>query len=142
MSNDRITVNVSFEIPKDRIQAMLVDAFEGGANYWAKVKGYVLPEDLTIEDFYSNGKHGSKEYRQWVYNIPFVEGCFVRIDELTDECDGTTQERMLGFQEIIRGIKLLSQSPDWWKAFMEEDYDQVLGDVYLQLALLGEIRYG
>ncbi len=115
-------MNITDEIARD----WLITAVEGGINYWAAVNNY---------DFRA-GKVTVHEYADGAPDFRMCELLGIPIDEepvATYEVD---------LETIKRGIKL------WMEKFckcihdVEDDYDAMDADAALQLAILGEVRFG
>ena len=121
----RVTTVVEFGY--ERIVELLETAFYGGINHWATVRGYE-PKGPFLSSITAvlqgNGK--------------------ILLQELGDDMnDYTGTQHALGREHLEKGLRLMAeQYAHHVKAFMEENEDAETGDVFVQLAALGEITYG
>ena len=122
----KTTVRISVQTIKD----MIVTAIEGGSTYWAYFR---FPDNW--KDIY-----GSYE------NIPFQGGNIEVIDIETDEMLG-----ILNIATIETGLNMMGQGRDIKGKVVPErhfenlvcnNFDAETADVFLQLAVMGEIVYG
>lgn len=127
-------MDVTMSIPKSRIADLLCYAFEGGVGYWCRIVGYREPDEprsIWGEDTI---------YRHVDY--PLTGGavvCQVTEDETGDE----PKTMVLDQAAVERGLRLMAEkAPRHWADFLTENEDACTGDVFVQLALLGEIVYG
>lgn len=57
--------------------------------------------------------------------------------------DEPVQKHPLTLKAVRKGLRLMKeQYPDHWTDLVEENEDAVTGDVWLQLAVFGEVVYG
>ena len=121
-------VNLTFEIDERVIADLLSTALEGGMGYWAAISGYKKPEKpravaLPPEIF---------KYIDYA-----LTGGAVYIED----CDGG--KHTLDEAAIQRGLWALAEKfPERLRRIVDGDGDAEDGDVFLQLALLGEVVYG
>ena len=125
-----IEVKATVRIPHEKIQDLIVTAVEGGSNYWAK---FVFPTDYKE-------KYGSYE------QIPFEDGNIEVYDVET--------EKLLGYLNIATvkvGLQLMANRKDMtgkpvparhFKNLATDNEDAETADVFMQLAVIGEIVYG
>lgn len=125
---------VTIEIPERRIAQLLCTGIEGGINYWCarvtkawegseggKPVAYLEEDGSTL----------------WVHDYPLTPGGVLYVKEQ----DGDTQR--LDREAILRGIALLGEKySHHWADFIGENEDATTGDVFIQLCLFGELRYG
>lgn len=111
---------ISHNIPTERISDLLCSAFEGGSNYWIRsgrrkgFEGYL--QDVA---FHSDG------------------AVFIKTTE-----DGPKEFR-LDRVAIMKGLALMAEKhPRHFGDFLAEHDDADTGDVFIQLALFGEVLYG
>jgi len=120
-------MKIETEIPDQRIEDLLVSAFEGGVGYWAQIVGYVLPPGVL-----------KPEVAPYAV-LPLREGCAVLVRQ-TDE--QKAPKLTLDRDAIAKGLTLMAQRyPRHFSDFMSETDDADTGDVFLQCCLLGEIVY-
>jgi hypothetical protein len=127
---DYIEVRATVRIPSQKIMDLITTAIEGGCNYWAK---YEFPENWKE-------KYGSYE------KIPFEGGEVKVFDVETGELLG-----YLNRATIQTGLQLMADRKDvkgkqvparHFKALAMDNEDAETADVFMQLAVMGEIVYG
>lgn len=125
-----IEVKATVRIPNEKIENLIVTAVEGGSNYWAR---FQMPD---------NWKDKYKSYAQ----IPFEGGEIEVYDNETGELLG-----VLNQATIKVGLQLMADRKDMtgkqvparhFKALATDSEDAETADVFLQLAVMGEIVYG
>jgi len=117
-------VITTVEITQERVSDIVCNAFEGGSNYWIdKVKIVSNPnnKDYASEAVAYDGElsihYGAEEEDRRV--VPF----------------GQTQ--------VERGLTLLAELyPHLFQEILNEQDDANTADVFVQLAVLGEVVYG
>lgn len=142
---DKFTLTVTHEIPDERVRDLLVSALEGGCNYWCHGYKRQFASDVEIVDFKRGGRFFNEEYGPGLerYVIPFVEGCALLMRVLEDEDEGKYAYHRLDRTAMQRGLSLMLQKyPKHASDFLEENDDANTADVWLQLALFGEVIYG
>jgi hypothetical protein len=124
--DDVISFNVEVQIPLKHVEDLLVCAFEGGSNYWY---GQLEPVKETIktghpsEKFYGNMmKHG-----------------FKLVDTTTDAQHEVKPEQ---FEVALRLMHSTKDVAHHFQDVLNENTDATTGDVFLQLLVFGEVRYG
>ena len=152
MPQPEFTTTVTQTYEPRRIIDLLCTGFEGGmTNAWAMVTDYTKPEEVAKPE----GWDDEQVYR--TYQYPVSAGGAVFIQEVSDEgCEQDADdfwlddqgERLpvhkLDAESIRKGLELFAQAAtrshydDW----MNENDDAITGDVFIQLCLLGEVRYG
>lgn len=124
-------VQTSVTISKERIETLIISAVELGAiSYWGRFDGFDNPNDAPMG-------------RPLYIDCPFKDEEFaLLVTELED--DGSTIDRhRLDRKAIQRGLDLMAKNyPRHFTDLMEENDDTETADVFIQLALLGEIVYG
>lgn len=125
-----IEVKATVRIPNQKIMDMITTAIEGGCHYWAR---FEFPENYKE-------KYGSYE------QIPFQGGEMKVYDIETGELLG-----YLNRATIQVGLQLMADRKDMkgnivpsrhFKNFATDNEDAETSDVFLQLAVMGEIVYG
>lgn len=123
----------SLEVSDRSVADLLVSAFEGGSNYWIDRTDIVKKGNVE----FGSSKPMADDYYPWVVLAPMGSG-EVRIYP-TDDDKAYTLNRAA----LQRGLELMcSKYPRRWSDFINEGDDADTGDVFLQLALLGDIVYG
>ena len=150
------TIQAPRVVTEQRMRDLLCTAFEGGAtNHWAYQIDSELRDGLTIEDFRTNPddttQQGSEaarlapgEYHPSYQLVPFSEGCVLTILD-TEEVDDRNLpiKYRMDRDSMKRALDLMAEKyPRHFNDFMEENDDANTGDVFLQLAYIGEVIYG
>lgn len=103
---------------------------------------------------YDTGPHGSLDYARRVAEelgldgpgycwLPLLPGCAVTIHEYDETTNENVASHRLDLEAVKRGLERMAVSAQKHLfGFINDDYDIVTADVFLQMALLGEIRYG
>jgi hypothetical protein len=127
------TVTTTVKIDPADVAGLLSCAFEGGSGYWCAIDGYEdPPEPRAVFDAHL------EEPQIFKYlDYPLQEGGAVIV---LDCCED--ERHRLDLAAVRLGLQRLAQHPRHWADFKQENYDAITGDVFLQLCLLGEIRYG
>lgn len=104
----------------DKDIANLMDSAGRGSRYWCQGA-----ERLEYETMTTGLLNGSRALK------------------LKDVEADTPQTYALNLKTIQKGLQLMADKwPKHWADFINEDGDDITGDVFLQLALLGDIIYG
>ena len=151
------TLQTTVRIPYQRISDLLVDAFEGGSNYWihsiesrypATVAGdRVLQREFIATEVERLGL--DKDVSKWPhYVLPFVgDNGYVAVIENRSEEGVENQERRLDLNAVKRGLSAMASGYDGiplrhFSAILNENDDAETADVFLQCCLFGKIVYG
>ena len=125
-----IEVKATVRMPNQKIQDLIITAVEGGCHYWAWFK------------YPDNWKDKYKSYEQ----IPLHDGNIEVFDIETDELLG-----YLNRASIKVGLQLMADCKDMkgkavparhFKNIATDNEDAETADVFMQLAVMGEIVYG
>ena len=125
-----IEVKATVRIPHQKIRDLIITAVEGGCRYWASFK---FPE---------NWKEKYQSYEQ----IPSKDGNIEVYDVETDELLG-----YLNRASVKVGLRLMADCKDLkgkavparhFKNLATDNDDEETADVFLQLAVIGEIVFG
>ncbi len=112
-----------------RLQDLLCCALEGGSNYWYQIKKFSYPHGQTKESMPMEFRH---------LELPFKGGSL-----LIGVSESSEYDRLLDRAAIDRSIQLLAKKyPKHYADFVAENEDAITGDVFLQLALFGEVVFG
>jgi hypothetical protein len=133
--NQTVVIEIVKKISFERIGDLLCCAWEGGSNYWAEAT--VSQEEVK--------QHGV----EFDWEIPLTPTGSIDIyDKENPEAE------RLGFiskQRVVQALQMMARGEDekgnkihmgHWNNFMKENEDAETGDVFFQLAVLGEIVYG
>lgn len=127
---DYIEVRATVRIPNEKIENLIITAVEGGSNYWAK---FEFPDKWK------------DKYKSYV-RIPFHGGEIEVYDIETGELLGVLNQATLK-----TGLQLMADRKDMtgkqvparhFKNLATDTEDAETADVFLQLAVMGEIIYG
>lgn len=111
-----VTVKVTHTFDRERIECLLISAFEGGSNYWIKWAQAVQGGDI--------------------YDAAFDYGVRIR-------ADGEPHSRLLNLAAMHKGLQdMADHHPRHMADFISGNDDATTGDVFLQLCLFGEVIYG
>lgn len=136
--------SVKQEISEKRIHDLLCSAFEGGTGYWCcienDVDGIQYPEGFSYSDFRIGGRLNPKDDPVNPYGlIAMTEGMELVLSDAEDPDTRWTLNR----EKIQKGLQLMQEKyPSHWGDFVSENDDADTADVFLQLAVLGELVYG
>ena len=150
------TIAVQTEIAHDRISSLLCSAFEGGmSRHWCRI--HSLREPAYVPEHLRSGTTPSECHYT---DLPLCEGgavlCYdaAALAEQLDaieapsdaDPDDVVEEKdllVLDRDAVTRGLALMATvAPHHYGDFISNRSDAITGDVFLQLCLLGEVRYG
>lgn len=137
------TFPVMVEITEDQVRGLLCSAFEGGSNYWIDSIDYKFRSGVKYKDFCKGGEFQLDQYWHPVQLVPFHPGCAVLITVFDEEGDEERHRKQyrLDRNSIIKGLELFVKTHHFADLIAEND-DATTGDVFLQLAVFGEVIYG
>lgn len=143
-------VAVSLDIPREKLENLLISALEGGSNYWYMIQSEVQPREWTYW-----GSHNEQK-TQYAHLLPFNEGGALMIDDEAagDEKELATPVR-LDWDALVKGLqvwaldaaksdddKTRTAHPCHFADMLKDNGDATTGDVYLQYCLFGKVIYG
>jgi hypothetical protein len=114
-------MEVKVTVLDEVVEGVLASAFDSGIAYWARVAG--------------QGRINEECAECWLHAVPLRGGW-------VDLSDGT-QTRRLNRAAVQRGLEQMANH--YGKHFgnvLTGGYDASTGDILVQLALFGEVRYG
>lgn len=120
---------------------LLVTAIEGGSVYWCAAVRVAKGEEIPVPT-----EHGEAEGMPW-YTVAFQSGTPMRVAEDEEE-GGKPAWHDLNRELGIRGLRLLVEGKHCHAGIVaslireKAGVDAEVADVWLQLAVLGEVRYG
>ncbi len=120
------TINLPISVSWEQLDAMLVNALEGGSNYWIETVQANAPKQQGVN----------------CYEYLLREG-----RELTvypDDNDGDVDYHMtLSRETATNALQLMVRDyPDHFKDVASQNDDAYTADIWLQLACFGEVVYG
>lgn len=121
--NNAIQIKMTIEIDRQRIVDTLINALEGGADYW--IKSYSI----------GSGEDDIEKELQGVLNGERT---------MTIQEDDRNQDSyIVTVKDIEKGLQLLAEKYPWHlKNLIDENDDAETADVILQMATFQEIVYG
>ena len=137
MTRDMFTIK-DFTTDHEHLTDLLSVATYG--NYWPAIKAYKSDADKGLfddcdcrEDKWAKALMNGKGV--------VVYDCYEMDSELNDGEEATKYRRTM--DGVRKGLELMrDQYPRHYADLMEEEDDAVTGDVWLQLAVFGELIYG
>lgn len=120
-------VSIPLKVDAAHLANVLCSGFEGGIRYWGRIANH-------------SNLHCAQSKNMHVYCQPLLEGGSIVV--LDQETGGS---RKLTFDKIQRGIQVIADKyPHQLGAVLGDSgkQDATTGDVLIQCALFGEIRYG
>lgn len=119
-----VTIQVKHTIDRQRLEDLLVTAFEGGSNYWI-----ARAEPL-------------RSGRRDLYEAAFDGGVNIYISaERGDPRSG--EKYRLNLSNMERGLQVMADKhPRHMADILAGNDDATTGDVFLQLCLFGDVVYG
>lgn len=111
-------MNITINIPEQKIVDALVSACEDGSYYWARTDG--LPYDRR-----------GKSLRLPITVIEHLDGA------------EPVKQYLLNKKALTMGLQLMAEKhPHHFANMLTGNGDWITGDVLLQLSTLGELKYG
>ena len=115
------------------VENLLRSAFEGGCDYWLLAKVLHRPQEIDCDH---------------LFQYPLFGGCLSCLDIADEEYLGN-----LHLGRLRKGLELLASGkeatgrvvetfPDHWNNLITGNDDAETADVYVQLCVMGEVRYG
>jgi len=121
--NNAIQIKMTVELDRQRVVDTLINALEGGSNYW--LSSYSL----------GSGEDDSEKELQGILNGERTM--------TVKENDRDAKTYKVTVKDIEEGLQLLASKYPWHlKNLIDESDDAETADVLLQLAALKEVVYG
>ena len=121
-------------ISEEDIASLIVTALEGGSNYWYCLNGITkyLGTDKQIKQ--ADGQYWvllEERLKEGNLSLPVY-----------DLEDPDTQLGTLTNESIVKALQTMSTDyPIHYKDFVTENYDASTGDVFFQLAVMGDVTF-
>jgi len=129
-------LTVPMEFPLERLADLLCNALEGGSDYWYVIKKYNAPPALDYR------YDAAQVFRHIDYPMNAGGSLVFGTNEGAIERGGPTRWT-LDFEAMERGLVLMAEKyPHHFANWLTEADDAETGDVFLQLALFGELVFG
>lgn len=134
---EELTFTTTVKVPRQYVHDLLVSAFEGGCNYWLKIRA----DDIHEESLKLDGELN-------VENQILKGGKMICYDIETDEKLGE-----LTALKIVEALNAMGMGKDLkgkenehlkkhFKDFIDETGDAITADVVVQIAVMGELVFG
>jgi len=149
----KIVTELSDAKVREIVANLLCSAFEGGSNSWYRIDGYVYPEGKTRKAMETEkAKTATSDFDKTFF--PHIDtvlmGGGVKVRDMESTEKGVV---VLDMAKCENALKLMAECatmpadkrythPRHWENVMRDDTDAETGDVFLQLALWGEVIYG
>lgn len=146
-----IAVTVEKTYPMERLVDLITCGLEGGSNYWYENADYSFTEEARHQvETLANGVFAgywapffggslTLEIRGNCEGIPFWAGN----DWATLKTDEPGRSWVLDLDAVRRGLDMMSRKyPSRFADFESEQEDACTGDIFLQLAMFGELVFG
>jgi len=147
-----ITINITDE----KVRGLLAVAFEGGVGYWCCIEDYDYGQH-SKSDFMNGGKFcridGANDKFDWPRHttVPLIPGCKVLLSDAESNVFPSDAESNnfpcvkweLTREKIEQGLNLmLEKAPKHFADFFSGNDDVITGDIFLQMCLFGEVKFG
>ncbi len=146
-------IEVTQQIPLKRVYNLLVNAIEGGSNYWyriEKVKRPVRPYTFT-DSIWALDRAKFPDYINQC-EVPFNKGGALMISDFFADEPMLKKPVALDLKAITLGLKAwqedsqmedgYSAHPSHWANFISGNDDAETADVFLQYCIFGKVIYG
>lgn len=149
------SVHVPMSVSNERMESLLISAFEGGINYWVSEEQF--PGNDTHIDFIEKVLQAKDDsyYCLIVLDEPLTpkiirshENCFklklqISADDTSVPSDKNIHKVKLCRSVILSGLKRLAEKrPDRMQRVLEEQDDAEDADVFFQYCVFGDTIYG
>ena len=116
------------KIAGQRVQDLLVSAFEGGSNDWYSDLTPHYPKKQSVLDF-------------WHCDLPLIPGGYVTLEAVGADKDPHKVFR-IDIKTITAGLQRMAEKdPKAFSDFMDEADDAITADVFLQYVCFGEVIF-
>ena len=139
-----VPVVVPIAVPLENINGALLTAFEGGSNYWARIKRYVKPRSFKFTWDMADAKKENRPIRLHPYaDFPVNNGGAV----VLSDPENPKKTYRLDMKAIEKGLLLTAklQPKVYAKLIGDPDRGEVPdandADIFLQLCVLGDVVY-
>lgn len=131
---DGMTITIGITVARRKLAQVLASAFEHGAGYWIRYGSLAIepPSPVRYRRVFSDNMDCP------LYDSPLQPGGQVTFVDDVAGC-----ERVLDLEACERGLRLMAQAhPRHFANLMTDKDDAETGDVFLQLAVIGDLVYG
>jgi hypothetical protein len=143
MSRKRRTVEIDGRIfEEEDLWDLLVTAFEGGSNYWIG-KVHISEEIRKLHSLFANEFTDTITNWRWFHQVPFVLAGTSGYKGHELEMETPSGKFYLTITKLFDGLETMhEESPRHYNDFIEENWDAITADVFLQYALFDKVVYG
>lgn len=134
---DEVEVQAVVKFPVERLRDLLCCAFEGGSNYWYMIEEFHMPPSLKDVPSDQVFRHLDYPTREGGYLVVSDAGL---VDEIGESSVKKTKIDLLRLKEALQLMAV--KYPRHFSDFMQGNDDAITGDVFLQLAVFGDVVYG
>lgn len=149
-----VKVELSDAKAKEVAESLLTNAFEGGSNYWYRIDGYVWPVGKTRKMLEAEKAATHTDSVDKMF-FPHIDTALMGGSVKVRDMEGDKGVVLLDWSLCERGLRLLLEGKGGQHHAANVVYDFLgeegcagcktdaeTGDVFLQLALWGEVIYG
>jgi hypothetical protein len=117
---------VQVGVREENIESLLCSAFDGGSNYWMEIKGHREKKGKPQTDYPAQS---------------VIQDGEVFIKDIEED---KPRSYVLTLSKVHKGLQALASSKKYshhWTDIVNENCDQITGDVFLQFCLFGDVKY-
>jgi len=137
-----VAIKATVEVPWQTVGNILVNAFEGGSNYW-----YMIHDKKRPKNF-DNSEKGDERFSHMSYPINEGGAILVSNEKLSggkgcEDGEDDHKEKWVNQKSLTRGMKIMAEKyPEHFNDMISENDDSITGDVLLQCTIFGKLIYG
>ena len=125
-------MQITIDVPLQRISDLLCSALEGGSNYWYEIREQIEPPKVTFR--------AMKGHSFPHLDFPLSEGGALMISDLEKP---RRKPIRLDLAAMQKGLKIMAEKNGrHFGDFLAENDDATTADVFLQLCVFGDVVYG
>jgi hypothetical protein len=127
-------VTTEVEITPTRVADLLCCAFEGGSNYWYRIKLKKAPAEFAFR-YMPDLSDRPTSYTDY----PLNRGGYL----IVGDSEGDMEDGLLDLGTIRYGLDTMAHKyPRHFQDLLNDNEDATTGDVFLQCCLWGEVVFG
>ena len=130
-----VTINCNIDFPVQRVSDLLCCALEGGSNYWYEIDEFGEPPGWN--------KPLEETFRHLEY--PTTPGGYIVISDYEDSKSKRINGGKVDLNRLVEALQMMATDKRYsnhFNDFMQGNEDAITGDVFLQLAVFGDVIYG
>jgi len=129
-------------ISEEDLWPWISTAFEGGSNYWIESVNTTKDTENFRQMFADTFEHTVVGWR-WLHQVPFVLAGDSKWKGHELEIKSETNTNYITIHSLFEGLeKMFENSNRHYWDLINEDFDAITADVFLQYAVFGEVIYG